>query len=413
LRGSETVVQLGFARDFLKRGAPLISHRHNAAHGPFHSARRASLPFVFVFLIAPFLRCTAKPAQQWNPPAQQNEAQSDAESELETGTQLTRQSRFAEAIPYLLAARGHVSDEYAASFNLALCYVATRQPKLAIPVLEELQRERSSTAAVWNLSAQAYIGDSQSEKAFQALQRAAQLTPNDEKLYLYVADACSATKNNDLGLRVADLGLRNIPRSARLHYERAVFLTALDRLDEGKKDFELASELGRDTDIGYLSSAHEALVEGNIAESIRVARQAIAKQKDNYILLALFADALFRSGVYRGSPGLAEAEHAAEKSIAERPDYAPSRIVLGKLCLMEHRLDDAVAQLESAQKLDPQNPAVYSNLATAYREKGDRRKAREAVEVLARLNQRQVTAIRQAGTKTGERAGNISSVKDQ
>src|SRR6266496_1416689 len=50
-----------------------------------------------------------------------------AEQELQKGTALTRAGSFPEAIPHLLAARGRASNNYAASFNLALCYVATGQ----------------------------------------------------------------------------------------------------------------------------------------------------------------------------------------------------------------------------------------------------------------------------------------------
>ncbi|HTU32859.1 MAG TPA: tetratricopeptide repeat protein [Candidatus Acidoferrum sp.] len=333
--------------------------------------------------------------------------------ELQNGTDLTREGKFADAIPHLLAARGHVADEYAASFNLALCYVAKGQSKLAIPIVEQLQKEKPAITAVWNLSAQAYVGDAQPEKALAALRHAAQIMPNDARLYSYVADACTAAHDNSLGLKVVDLGLRNVPRSPRLHYERAVFLTALDRFTEAKKDFHLASQLGQNTDIGYLASVHESLVEGDLGESIREAREAISKGKDNYILLSLYAEALFRSGVYPGSPGLTEAERAAEKSIAQRSDYAPSRITLGKLYRIDHRLDDSIAQLEAARKLDPQNPAVYANLATAYRLKGDRASAHQALAVLERLNQKQVTAIRDSGTKTGERRGNVSAVQNR
>ena len=375
----------------------------------FPSAGRVLLPLLFsVALAVPGARGAQRRAS-----ADQNEFARPAEAELQTGTDLTREGRFAEAIPHLLAARGHVADDYPASFNLALCYVATRQPRLAIPILEELQKEKSGAAAVWNLSAQAYVATAQADKAFQALQRAARITPNDARLYSYISDACVAAKNDALGLRVVDLGLRTVPHSARLHYERAVFLTALDRFSEAKNDFRLASQYGEDSDIGYLSTAHEALIEGNTAECIRVAREAVSKGKDDYILLALYADALFRSGVYRGSPGLAEAERVAEKSVAERPDYAPSRITLGKLYLIDRRFDDCIAQLGVAQQLDPQNTAIYANLATAYREKGDRQHAQEALAVLARLNQRQVTAIRDSGTKTGEHRGNISASHNQ
>src|SRR5579863_2729045 len=55
-------------------------------------------------------------------------SQPDAEAELQTGTALTRKGLFLEAIPHLLAARGRVVNEYAANFNLALCYAGTGQP---------------------------------------------------------------------------------------------------------------------------------------------------------------------------------------------------------------------------------------------------------------------------------------------
>src|SRR5205085_1972214 len=61
------------------------------------------------------------------------QAPSQAEGELQTGIALTRSGRFAEAIPHFLAARGRVSEEYAADFNLALCYVGGGEPQKAVP----------------------------------------------------------------------------------------------------------------------------------------------------------------------------------------------------------------------------------------------------------------------------------------
>lgn len=377
--------------------------------GAFSLAPRLAIVFPAVLVLA----CLATWPEPPKGLARQDQFQSGAQSELQTGTDLTHEGKFAQAIPHLLAARGHVSDEYAASFNLALCYVATGRAKLAIPIVEQLQREKPTAAAVWNLSAQAYVAEAQPEKALSALQHAAEITPGDAKLYSYVADACTAAHDSALGLKVVDLGLQNVPHSPRLLYERAVFLTALDRFSEAKKDFQLASDLGRNTDIGYLAAVHESLVEGDLGTSIREAREAISKDKDNYILLSLYAEALFRSGVNPGSPGWIDAERAAEKSIAQRPDYALPRITLGKLYRIDRRLDESIAQLEAARKLDPQNPAVYSNLANAYSLKGDRASADRALAVLKRLNQEQVVAIRDSGTKTGERRGNVSALQNQ
>ena len=373
------------------------------------SACRARSIFLLVLAFSA-VQVTAGQTLRPNQPVQpQNQLASDAESELQTGTDLTRQGRFAEAIPHLLAARARLADNYAASFNLALCYVATRQAQLAIPILERWQQEKSTTPAVWNLSAQAYVANGQDGKALQAVQRAAQITPHDEKLYLYVADASTGAQDNALGLQVVDLGLRNLPRSAKLHYERAVFLSGLGQQNEAKKEFHVAAQLGVGSNIGYLAQLHELFIDGNVAEAVRVGREAVATGNGNYILLALFAQALLRSGVAPGDAGFAEAERAAEKSIAERGDYAEAHVTLGKLYLMGGQVDACIAQLKTAEQLDPRNAAVYSNLAAAFRRKGDMQSVREALKTLARLNQQQVIAIRESGTKTGERSGYTSS----
>jgi tetratricopeptide (TPR) repeat protein len=318
----------------------------------------------------------------------------DAEAELQTGIALTRRGLFRDAIPHFLAAQGHVLNEYAADFNLALCYVGTNQFKRAIQVLSDLRNGGHSTAEVNNLLAQAYIGDSQNEQAFAAFQRAASLAPENEKLYVLVADACTDHKNYALGVKVVDLGLQHLPNSARLHYERGMFLSFLDRLDLGKRDLELASTLDPSSDIAYIAAGQKDMLEGNISEAIRVAREGIEKGHQNYILLTILGVALTRSGVSPGEPEFAEAQTALEKSVAEHPNDSSSEAALGKLCILGNRLDDAVAHLEIARQLDPSNKSVYSNLATAYRRQGKIQEAKNILAILAKLNDEEAATIR-------------------
>jgi tetratricopeptide (TPR) repeat protein len=318
----------------------------------------------------------------------------DAEAELQTGIALTRRGLFRDAIPHFLAAQGHVSNEYAADFNLALCYVGTNQFKRAIKVLSDLRNGGHSTAEVNNLLAQSYIGDSQNEDAFHAFQRARSLAPESEKLYVLMAEACMDHKNYALGVKVVDLGLQSLPNSARLHYERGMFLSLLDRLDLGKRDFELASTLDPSSDIAYIAAGQKDLLEGNISEAIRVAREGIENGHQDYILLTILGVALTRSGVSPGQPEFAEAQAALEKSVAEHPNDPSSEAALGKLCIWGDRLDDAVAHLELARQLDPGNKSVYSNLATAYRRQGKIQEAKSILAILAKLNDEEAAAIR-------------------
>jgi len=256
---------------------------------------------------------------------------SSAEQELQRGTALTRNGHFAEAIPHLLAARGRVANEYAASFNLALCYVGTGEFAKAVPVLADLRRAGHDNADVNNLLAQAYVGDSQSEKAVEALQRAASLTPANEKLYMFVADSCMGKQDYALGLQVVDLGLRNLPNSGRLHYERGMFLSLLDQFDLAKNDFELAQKLAPESDIAFDAGAQEAVLGGDVSGAIRIARKGISGGHQDFMLLALLGEALLRSGAAPGKPEFEEARQALEKSIQVRPNCRTSQVAIGKL----------------------------------------------------------------------------------
>ena len=291
-------------------------------------------------------------------------------------------------------------QEFAAEFNLALCYVATGQYKSAIEILTALRSGNPGNASVYNLLAQAYIGNEQLPDAVEALRKAATITPKDEKLYLLVADACMERQQYPVGLDVVNLGLKHLPNSARLLYQRAMFLTLLDQFDSGRGDFDQVVKLAGGTGIAYLAAAQKATFEGDMPTVIRAAREGIKQGHATPALLTILGEALLRTGVAPGQPEFGEAVTALEKAVAQNEASPVSRIALGKLCLMDDHADAARTQLEAARELDPLNPAVYSNLAKAYRRLGDSAKAQEALATLARLNEAQAEKIR---SSPGER----------
>lgn len=273
-----------------------------------------------------------------------------AGTELSRGISLTRQGRFKEAIPFLQQAQ-NATESYAAGFNLALCYLGMREFRQAIVTLNDLRVSGYDTAAMNNLLAQAYIGDGQHERAFQALKDASSQTPKDERLYAFVADACTDHYAYGLGLRVVDLGMRNLPDSARLHYERAVFLARLDRLEEAKPEFQIAARLALGSDIGYLALIQERLYEERFADALTLAREGIKAGHRDYQMLALLGTILMHEGAAPGQPAFLEAHAALDASVAANATFSTSQIALGKLYLMEGKPSDAVDHLEIGRRL--------------------------------------------------------------
>jgi len=328
--------------------------------------------------------------------AQDLQEKQRAEEELQKGTALTRKGDFTAAIPHLLAARGKAPNAYAASFNLAICYLGIHEFTEAIQVLSELKQEGHNGADVENLLAQAYIGNGDRKDALAALENAAAVTPKDEKLYLFVTDACSERQDFELGLRVVNMGLHHLPNSARLHYQRGILLSELDRLDQAKADFALASALGQGSEIGYVSGARQALLDGNIPAALRFAREGVKKGFQGPVLLTTLGEALLRSGVAAGEPELSEAKTALEKAVEERPNDPAAEIALGQVALIAGDLEEAIEHLQSARQIMPDQPSIYASLAKAYQRRGDVEKAQQALAILEKLNLARAEQIRSA-----------------
>jgi Flp pilus assembly protein TadD len=199
-----------------------------------------------------------------------------------------------------------------------------------------------------------------------------------------------------VGLRVAEIGLKRLPRSASLVFEHGILLARLDYIGEAMKELQKVTELAPGSDVAYIAAAQKSIFESDVDEAVRIAREGIRKGKQHFMLLALYGEAVMLSGVEAGSQEFAEAHAALEQSVALSPTYFSARMTLGKLYLMERRMDEAIVQLNVARELDPNNSAVYSNLAAAYRRRGDTARAEEMLAILDKLNKKEVERIRNA-----------------
>ncbi len=332
-----------------------------------------------------------------------------AETELRLGITLTSRGQFQQAIPHFLAARGRVTDSFALEFNLALCYVGTRQFPAAIRILSVIPDSRQA-AQVRNLLTQAFVGDRQTEAAWKTFQEAAALAPKSTSLYLLVSQACLDEGLDELGARVLDTGLRNLPDSAQLHFEQGILHSRHDDNELAAREFQRAQTLAPGSEIAYIAAAEQALIAGRIRDVIDSARAGIHAGHTHYLLLTMLGEALLRAGAMPETPEFQEARSVLEQAVAARPGYSSSHIALGRIYLTLGRTADAVAQLETGRRLDPRNKAAYPPLAAAYQRSGQSDQAKETLAALAGLNREDAARTRSAN---GGHAGYLSGKPPQ
>jgi len=140
-----------------------------------------------------------------------------------------------------------------------------------------------------------------------------------------------------------------------------------------------------DTYIGFLALVQKDLYEGDLADADKVLRRAIQAGHRDYRMLSLLGTVLLHEGAAPGEARFAEAKNALEDSAQANPSYSATQIALGKIYLMENEPQKAVDHLEIGRRLEPDNPAVYSNLASAYDRIGDHTQARLMRLQLGRL----------------------------
>jgi Flp pilus assembly protein TadD len=309
--------------------------------------------------------------------------------QFELGLVLAQHDYFERATPYFEAVQAKFQDSYDVSFNLAVCYVETKQYPRAITLLTALKAAGRNTAELENLLADAYKGAEQIQPAIDALREATQMAPDDENNYIDLVALCIDHDSFNLGMEVMEVGLHYRPQSDRLIFQRGILHAMKNEFALADQDFQLASQLAPEKNLNYLGLGVSYMQSGNLPQAVRTLRERANQKPDDPILLYLFGEALIRSGTSPGDPTFAEAKGVLEHSVGLNPVFVPSRVELAKLYLHEDRVDQAVALLERARSLEPGEKSIYSQLAAGYRKQKKADQAAAALTTLARLNEEQ------------------------
>src|SRR5262249_61923808 len=120
-------------------------------------------------------------------------------------------------------------------------------------VAQEYLSRGHKKAELYNLLSQAYEGNGQTVEAYNALKTATQMDPKDENNYLDLATLCVDHANYDLGLEIVSVGIRNLPQSDRLYFQRGALLAMKGQSAQAVGDFEAARKLAPNKSLPYVA----------------------------------------------------------------------------------------------------------------------------------------------------------------
>jgi tetratricopeptide (TPR) repeat protein len=301
----------------------------------------------------------------------------DTKNQFQAGILLGKAGAYLEAAPYFGRARAHANDPHIAAYDQTLMLIRGGDFSGAIQLSSELFTAGLGHADLYNLVSEAYLKTGQVEKAYHALRTATELEPEAEDNYADFIGICLDNANYELGLEIADIGLKHLPDSYRLHLHRGLLLAQQGRTQEAEGDFEMASRLSPSQSLPYVMLGFAWMQRGDTAKAGEVLRARVKSNPNDFMLSYMLGIALIRSGAETG-----EAKAAFEASVRLNPRFSRAHAEMGKLLLKSGEVGAAIEHLETAVKLDPEDATAAYQLGQAYRRMGD---AARAQEMLARV----------------------------
>lgn len=277
----------------------------------------------------------------------------NAAAAFQAGIMLGRADAYAEAAILFGRARKGYVDPYQAGFNQMLMQIKAGDFPGGIRTGEELISQGYQRAELYNLLSEAYLKSGQLHESLQALQKAAQIDPTDERNYLDLSALCENYGNYDLGIQITDIGIHNIPGSFRLYLQRGAIRAGKTELTEAEKDFFSAQTLAPGEPLPYVALAITWMLQGQVPKAVALLRERAKLTPEDFLTHYTLGVALIRSAPESGSQDEMEALRAFETSIRLNPGYAHAHTQLGKMLLKRGDMDQAI---EEWRKLSPWIP---------------------------------------------------------
>jgi tetratricopeptide (TPR) repeat protein len=293
---------------------------------------------------------------------------------------LLKQQRPQQAVAVLSRAVEIYPESVQFKYNLAVAELQNHQPDQAIDVLSPLSSVKD--ADLLNLLAVAYEQAKRPDDAFRVLERAIEISPEDETNYLDLAILCLEHYQEQRSVMAATAGIARIPRAASLYLIRGVAYAQLAQYDKAESDFMAAAALDPNQPHSAIAMSLLYSDRNELDKEKALLTRQLTHTPNDAVTNYLLADLLVRSGARPHQPEFQAALTHLDRSLAAKPDSAEAQILMAKLLTQEERYADALSHIDVALTMEADNQSALNRKFVLLRKL---HRDAEAAQVLSRL----------------------------
>ena len=297
-----------------------------------------------------------------------------------------QQRKLQAAVPYLQRARAIKPDDYASGHDLALALVELNRLDEARTLVLQMIAARDN-AELHNLLANVSERGGDRLAAAEEYQRAAHMDPTEEHLFDW-GDNLVQLHAYPEAIQVFTAGIERHPDSARLHVGLGIAQYSRGAHEDAVRSFCRAADLAPSDPRPYqfLGEMYGVVpsLGGEITE--RLARFAKAHPQ-NAPAQYHYAMSLWK-GLAEPPADLKQVEALLRRAVALDRKFTKGFLELGILLSDQQRYQEAITQLQTAARLEPDLAQAHYRLAQAYQRTGQKALADKELEIFEKLSAR-------------------------
>lgn len=280
-------------------------------------------------------------------------------------------------------------DPALVNYNLALTQFSAKRYAECEKTLLASIAYGHGTPDAYALLGWAYQKQDHLPEMLKAFEKAINMDPANQTYYIDLGDGLAEKKNYGTAIEVAKEAVKRFPSSSRVYSMKGSVELKMYLLTEALKSYSRAVELDPNYPRAVLGLA---LTQWNMDRNDDAARsfeEGLRKfPRDGFFLLkyALF---LLNAPGERGPEQVARIKNLLKKSEELDGSMAETHFQLGNLAMRENNFEEAMSELQTAAKLDPDLSKVHLALSRVYRRAGREQDAEAETALHRKLKEKE------------------------